>query len=63
MEITVFEVLASTLTYSVFIAVITVVFVAQYQSTGIFNVAFPGYALFGGVLVGAMTRRFLMYSY
>lgn len=63
MEITVFEALASTFTYSVFIAVLATVFTAQYHSTGVFNVAFSGYAVIGGVLAYAMERRFLVYYY
>ena len=63
MEITVFEALATTITYSIFIAVLSAIFAAQYNSTRVFNVAFSGYAVIGGVLAFAMERRFLVYYY
>jgi branched-subunit amino acid ABC-type transport system permease component len=37
--------------------------VTQYQSSGVFNVAFPGYAVFGGVLASVMMSHFLVYPY
>ena len=63
MEITVFEALTLTFAYSVFIAILATVFTAQYHSTGVFNVAFSGYAVIGGVLAYAMERRFFVYYY
>ena len=63
MEITVLGALGYVFTYSVFVAVISAIFSAQYQSARVFNVAFPGYAIFGAVLVHAMIRRFLVYPY
>ena len=63
MEITVIDALANVFTFSVFVAVISAIFSAQYQSTGLFNLAIPGYAVFGGVLTYAMIRRFLVYPY
>ncbi|TRO57447.1 hypothetical protein E2P71_01560 [Candidatus Bathyarchaeota archaeon] len=63
MEITVIDALAYVFTFSIFIAVISAIFSAQYQSTGVFNLAIPGYAVLGGVLNYAMIRRFLVYPY
>ena len=63
MEITIIGALAYVFTFSIFVAVISAIFSAQYQSTGLFNLAIPGYAVFGGVLTYAMIRRFLVYPY